>query len=238
VEDPVDAVLAVRPQVRPRLEPQLRMLASGGSVFLLALGLGLVDLPQTWRLALVCVIALEVGRRSTTPERAERACTSQVLGGALVIVATAVIQLFIFALGARDQQVLLVSAAVLVWALVITGFWKRWRVWQAPDPERHLALLVTTLAALLVSIQAAAVLTANIHGGAESLLTIEGHYAWHLLDSIPALKVPNTLHISDPFTSTSVTCGSVLLAFKVLVVLPVLAAATYLLKGAKGAAQK
>jgi hypothetical protein len=233
----MDAVLAVPVAAPANLGSRSRMLASGAVVFSIALGLGLLELPQWSRFVLVCGIAGAVGWRSTTPARAERACTGQVLGGALVIAATGAIQLFILALGMRDDQVLLASAGVLVWGVLITGFWKRWHVWSAPDPDHHVALLVTTLAALLVSIQAAALLTANIHGGPDhSLWTLEAHYGWHLLDSIPALKVPSTLHLSDPFTSASVRCGAVLLAFKVLVILPVLTAATYLLRGARGRA--
>jgi hypothetical protein len=210
----------------------------GGGVLVVAAGAAasvpdVSDPVHIARVFLVCAAALVVGVVSTTPRRAELACTSKVAGGGFVIVVTLGIQFAVMQFGARNTTVLLPSAALMVWGLFITGFWKRWRIWKAPEPDNTTALLVTTAAALLVSIQAAALVTANIRAIASvghPLWRLEAYYGWHFLDNIPILKVPETLHLAPPITTTSFWCGLVLLAYEVLVVLPVFAAATHVLR--------
>ena len=49
-------------------------------------------------------------------------------------------------------------------------------------------------------------------------------FTWHFLDAIPALQVNQTLHWKEPWTYNSATVGAILLLFKVVVIVPVLAA--------------
>jgi hypothetical protein len=213
--------------------PRGHVIGGGAFVVAAALAASVPDVTGTAHLArvfLVCAAALVVGVVSAPPLDTGHACTSKVVGGGFVIAATLVIQLAVLHFGVRNTTVLLPSAALLVWGLLVTGFWKRWRVWKAPEPESGWALLVTTVAALLVSIQAAALVTANIRAvasGGHPLWRLEAYYGWHFLDNVPVLKVPETLHLAQPITTTSFWCGLVLLSYEVLVVLPVLAAAAH-----------
>jgi hypothetical protein len=213
-----------------------QVVASGVATLAVAFAASLADVgseAQYTRVFAVCLLALALGAVATTPQMAERACTRQVLGGVFVILATAGIQSVIIAFGMHNSTVLLPSAAVLVWGLLITGFWKRWRVWQAPEAQGRSALIVTTVAALMVSTQAAALLTANIQAVADAgppLWTLEAHFGWHFLDNIPLLKVTETLRLSDPLTTKSFSCGVVLLAYQMLVVLPILGAVAHVLQ--------
>ncbi len=49
-------------------------------------------------------------------------------------------------------------------------------------------------------------------------------YMWHFLDAVPFLEVNKTLHWDEPLTYSSGWIGFTLLVFKILVILPVIAA--------------
>jgi hypothetical protein len=53
---------------------------------------------------------------------------------------------------------------------------------------------------------------------------MEAYYLWHLLDAIPALQVPKTLHWSEHPVIDTTRSGVLLLAFKLVVVIPLLGA--------------
>jgi hypothetical protein len=53
---------------------------------------------------------------------------------------------------------------------------------------------------------------------------ITDFYLWHFLDAIPVLEVNKTLHWDEPLTYKSGWIGFALLVFKLLVILPVIAA--------------
>lgn len=55
-----------------------------------------------------------------------------------------------------------------------------------------------------------------------SLWRAEGHYLWHLVDSVPLLSVPRTLGWRDPKPFTDYTSGALLLAFKVAIIAPLI----------------
>ena len=52
---------------------------------------------------------------------------------------------------------------------------------------------------------------------------IQDFYAWHFLNSIPGLGVPETLLWQNPFKYKDRLSGVILLAFKLLVIIPVIA---------------
>lgn len=53
---------------------------------------------------------------------------------------------------------------------------------------------------------------------------ITDFYLWHFLDAVPLLEVNKTLHWMEPLTYQSGWIGFALLVFKLLVILPVIAA--------------
>jgi hypothetical protein len=53
---------------------------------------------------------------------------------------------------------------------------------------------------------------------------MQDFFLWHFLDAVPLLKVNETLHWSEPLTYTSPAVGSILLMFKITVIVPVTAA--------------
>ena len=49
-----------------------------------------------------------------------------------------------------------------------------------------------------------------------------GYHAWHLVDAVPALKVPETLNWKSPPTAfTDHLAGTLLLLFKLVVIIPI-----------------
>lgn len=51
---------------------------------------------------------------------------------------------------------------------------------------------------------------------------IQDLYLWHFLDSIPGMKIPETLHWQVPFQYEDGLSGFLLLAFKLVVIIPVI----------------
>jgi hypothetical protein len=139
-------------------------------------------------------------------------------------------------------------AAVLIgfagYVLGHLGFWKEvltggfetrtaaWRGWKRFMIAA--ALLTLALRALFVLMGAFAVLTSGLqaqglvvekppsedHGYVLSAL---GFYAWHLLDAIPVVEVPQTLNWNVTTRLTDHLGGALLLVFKLLVILPLVA---------------
>jgi hypothetical protein len=74
-----------------------------------------------------------------------------------------------------------------------------------------------------------------LHGDAISADTITDRafvfYLWHLLDAVPLVEIPKTLHWTVPYTYTDGVSGPVLLAFKGFVILPLVQAARLILAG-------
>lgn len=62
---------------------------------------------------------------------------------------------------------------------------------------------------------------------------LELHYLWHFLDAVPVLKIPQTLNWDLTHRFVDVPSGVLLLAFKVLVILPVVRLALDLWKKVK-----
>jgi hypothetical protein len=137
--------------------------------------------------------------------------------------------------------------------VLMTGFAERWTPWKPPTGnllffrgfETALALLALTegfTAAMLllsqvgaISItppiagpQAATARPPDQWGAAESILI------WNLLDMLPSVKAPQTLNWTLAYHVTDSLGGSVLLAYKVLVVIPVIGAIRKLLSPGAG----
>jgi hypothetical protein len=53
---------------------------------------------------------------------------------------------------------------------------------------------------------------------------IKDFYFWHFLEAIPLLKVNQTLHYKAPLTYNGAAVGWLLLAFQLMVILPVIRA--------------
>lgn len=63
---------------------------------------------------------------------------------------------------------------------------------------------------------------------------IQDLYLWHFLDSIPGMKIPETLHWRVPFQYEDGLSGFLLLAFKLVVIIPVIGSFATWRKIAKG----
>lgn len=64
-----------------------------------------------------------------------------------------------------------------------------------------------------------------------------GYYAWHLLDAVPVLDIPNTLRWAEPYQFADRWSSSLLLAYKLLVILPFLQIAALVWRSRKAPAE-
>lgn len=137
----------------------------------------------------------------------------------------------------------LVAVAMSAWAVTTTRFFEQWIFWR-PRPERPLREVVSgaVLSWFVLTLAFASVTAILAHAGAfsargefpgDALVTggwfrgslmwaTELYYLWHLLDAVPGLKVPTTLHWDDPKLFSSMGAGALLLAYKVMVIGPAL----------------
>jgi hypothetical protein len=51
-------------------------------------------------------------------------------------------------------------------------------------------------------------------------------YLWHFMSSVPSLRIPETLLWQEPFSYKDRLSGALLLAFKIIVIVPVIASFT------------
>jgi hypothetical protein len=146
-----------------------------------------------------------------------------------------------------------VMVALTGFIVLMTGFAERWLPWRPPTGnllffrgfETALALLALTegfTAAMLLLSQVGAISIAppiagpqaatarppDQWGAAESILI------WNLLDMLPSVKAPQTLNLTLAYHVTDSLGGLVLLAYKVLVVIPVIGAIRKLLSPGAG----
>ena len=130
----------------------------------------------------------------------------------------------------------LVPAGLYAW---LQGYWRLWLFWRPLGvPVR--ALAAGAFAALICLSQAFASLTMlladqgalelakafpqarDTFGMSGTFGQLELYHLWHFADAIPALEVPDTLNWDEPEYFDGLGAGSLLLAYKLLVVLPVL----------------
>jgi hypothetical protein len=128
---------------------------------------------------------------------------------------------------------LLVAAAastLAVSVIAITGFWRRWIFWRRRSDEPLFSAAVGNLVALAVLTELFAVVTVAVisYGGIATgdrvglrLGIVEQYYAWNLADALPVLELPKTMNWTRPLAFDDHGAGLLLLAYKLLVILPI-----------------
>jgi hypothetical protein len=131
----------------------------------------------------------------------------------------------------------LIAASVIAY----TRFWRQWLPWRQRERTSIPVIIVETFVALMMLVV--------LFSGLESLLIAKGYietreevgghptpkleafHAWQFLDAVPGLKITETVNWERPkYAASSQTAtsqyvsGALLLVFKLLVILPVLAA--------------
>jgi hypothetical protein len=146
-----------------------------------------------------------------------------------------------------------VIVALTVFIVLMTGFNERWLPWRPPTGnllffrgfETALALLALTegfTAAMLLLSQVGAISIAPSIAGPQAATArppdqwsaAESILIWNLLDMLPSVKAPQTLNWTLTYHVTDSLGGLVLLAYKVLVVIPVIGAIRKLLSPGAG----
>ena len=158
------------------------------------------------------------------------------LGGGLVVLLLAVVRVTqTFALRSNDPIVgclgvfpaLLITVALLI--KLARAYWLTLIDPSGVTPYIQVALF--SVVVLAVSVEAFAGLTALLSAqGAvtttspvrPTLWSVERYYLWHLADSVPLLSLPSTLGWSEPTPFVDHVSGTLLLAFKLVVIVPML----------------
>jgi len=122
---------------------------------------------------------------------------------------------------------------VLWWVMRQSGLWERWAFWKPDRVASGRALVVSAILALAlltevftaatvllvtqdgITAQGGNITDANIYARTELL------YLWQFFDAIPAIDATKTLNWEPPYHLNGVSGGSLLLGFKVLVLLPI-----------------
>lgn len=103
-----------------------------------------------------------------------------------------------------------------------------WGVWGSLGPATQLALTVIWLtsffaAATFVMERHNVVELVQRNSGSLSVEEIATFYAWHFLEAVPVLKIPETLRWAPPLMYTDSQTGVLVLTYKIAVILPVIA---------------
>jgi hypothetical protein len=157
------------------------------------------------------------------------------------------------------EWVVLVALMIFAaWSVSAGTFWTQWIPWSrreepdssasaeeflalyrevlssmAPvvDAYRALLMLTGTFAGLTAVLAAHGWLATTADGGSAHLVwETLAYYTWHFLDAIPVLKVPQTLNWKLGTKFTDYGSGALLLAYKLLVIVPVVRAIMELVK--------
>jgi hypothetical protein len=125
------------------------------------------------------------------------------------------------------------TVAVIWWVMKKTRLWERWAFWKADRVDSGRALVVSAILALAlltevftaatvllvtqdaITTQGGNITDANIYARTELL------YLWQFIDAIPAIDATKTLNWEPPYHLNGIPGGSLLLAFKILVLLPI-----------------
>ncbi|GAA1833558.1 hypothetical protein GCM10009682_59920 [Luedemannella flava] len=90
-----------------------------------------------------------------------------------------------------------------------------------PDERRLLLLaLLTSVAAVLIGVEAFATLTVALADQGGALWTVERFYLWHLVDSVPLLEIPQRLGWVEPAVLPGLPGRLLELGFTLLVIPP------------------
>jgi hypothetical protein len=165
--------------------------------------------------------------------------------GRLIVVTLTLVPLQVLYLVVQDSvdddhfgqlTLLLATAGYVTVLLFLTAFWRHWLPAAQRDDRGAILIVADTAVMLVVLTMAAAAVTAVLEGlgavttepelGARAIWDSEVFFAWHFWDSIPELEIPDTLGWKPPFETRDALGGSLIILYKVLVILPVVAAIT------------
>lgn len=181
---------------------------------------------QALREVLVWLL-LPVGARivlETTVTRASLPLTVKIL---TLVVLFAIMGLALWMVSTSDRR------AKLVGKLHHWGFF-----WPAAYSASVLYLSIACFTALAYLLHEHGVVTIQSTESATAVqfAQLQDFFLWHFLDAIPIFQIPDTILLKNPYVYTEPLLGWILLAFKVLVILPVIAAFTVCFKST-GAAE-
>jgi hypothetical protein len=150
------------------------------------------------------------------------------------------------------ETLLLLSlfVAAVGWVLWKSKFWSWWLFWRPPTGARRLTkrqLAIRSVLAVVLLTEAFAIATAMIyvyaagvfdlkHQLTEVLWPLERHYAWHLANAVPAVELSDTFHLNSPVTFRDPWGGFLLVAYKLLVIAPLITVGRVLI-GRRASAQ-
>jgi hypothetical protein len=134
--------------------------------------------------------------------------------------------------------VLLFGTAAIV---ARTGFWKRWLFWKKLPQESCWTTVAATFIAVALLTEVFVVAAAMFFAfGIFDLPTeversavvsrLEANFAWNLLDAIPFLDIPKTVHWKLSYTFDDLGTGAFFMLYKILVILPLLGLVAQLLE--------
>lgn len=141
------------------------------------------------------------------------------------------------------------TALALWWVMKRTRLWQRWAFWKPDRIGSGRALVVSALLVLAlltevftavtvvlvtqdaITAQGGNLTDANVYWRTELL------YLWQFVDSIPAVDATTTLNWKPPYHLDGISGGSLLLAFKVLVLLPIVGLIVDFIRHPRGNAQ-
>ena len=135
-------------------------------------------------------------------------------------------------LGAGPVAQWIAASVVALLALVLLIVVVRNVVISLVEPAGHrrslLVAFLTSAAAVAVSVEAFATITAAMVGAKADLWAIERLYLWHLVDSIPLLDIPGRLEWTEPLALPGIDGRLLVLGFKLVVVPPLVRVAVAL----------
>lgn len=155
------------------------------------------------------------------------------VGAAAVIV---VVLHWLQAAGLASGNAVLATLAVGISVILAAGCWALllWLFWRTrldPDQDGYTLAVVLSVVTICVGLEAFAGSTTflwqrgvirSAQSGTVSLWRAEGHYLWHLVNSVPLISAPQTLGWRDPWPFTSHASGALLLTFKIAIIVPLI----------------
>jgi phospholipase C len=131
------------------------------------------------------------------------------------------------------ESVVVYATALIAARLVIqTGFWRNWAFWQPNEREQTLSPLYGTALALMVLTVFVTLLSSELYLYGPFLTTpavtnqvplhFLANYVWNIFDAIPGLRITDTFNWRPPLTLADPAGRSVLIAYRLLVLAPVI----------------
>jgi hypothetical protein len=126
-------------------------------------------------------------------------------------------------------QTILLAPVWLVAAALIVVLVRTYRRMRADPKDIDAQLLGFATSAVVIGVAAQAFAAMNVYlalrgaagnGDPPSLWRTETSYIWHFLDAVPFVDVPSTLHWCEPHVFHDHMSGSLLLVFKLAVIVP------------------